>query len=67
MLDEPIDPKYPLQDHKHCLACGGEHIVEQYWNLFEELRPDKWVVNECREYRYQAYLKTEEGKRVYIE
>ena len=64
---EPTDPKRPSQDREHCPACGGEHIVEQCWNLFEELRPDGWVVNERRERRCQAYLKTEEGKRMYAE
>lgn len=64
---EPTDPKRPSQDREHCQACGGEHIVEQCWNLFEELRPDGWVVNERRERRCQAYLKTQEGKTIYTE
>lgn len=61
---EPSDPKH---DREHCPACGGEHTVEQCWNLFEELRPDGWVVNERRERRCQEYLKTEQGKAKYAE
>ncbi|KAN0086436.1 hypothetical protein V8E54_000124 [Elaphomyces granulatus] len=43
----------------------GLHNVEKCRNLFEELRPDGWVVNEHYERRCQQYLKTAEWKALY--
>lgn len=53
--------------NKECWACGGRHNVKRCRNLFEELRPDGWVVNELQERRCQEYLKTPEGKALYEE
>jgi hypothetical protein len=50
-----------------CAACGGCHNVKKCRNLFEELRPDGWVVNKPQERRCQEYLKTSDGKKVYQE
>lgn len=55
------------QRRKECFACGGNHPVKRCRNLFEELRPDGWVVNEHQERRCQQYLKTSEGKALYQE
>jgi hypothetical protein len=75
-MDDPIDrspnnltngapDQYQLQ--QICLACNGRHNVEKCRNLFEELRPDGWVIHEHKERRCQQYLKTAEGKALYHE
>lgn len=53
------------QRQNECLACGGFHSVKRCRNLFEELRPDGWVVSDARERRCHNYLKTPEGKELY--
>lgn len=50
---------------RECKACGGKHNVTKCRNLFEELRPEDWVVNERQERRCQEYLKTSEGRTLY--
>ncbi|KAN0072758.1 hypothetical protein V8E54_008872 [Elaphomyces granulatus] len=55
------------QRQRECSACNGRHNVEKCRNLFEELRPDGWVVHEHQERRCQQYLKTAEGRALYKE
>lgn len=55
------------QRQQRCSACNGRHNVEKCRNLFEELRPDGWVIHEHQERRCQQYLKTAEGKALYHE
>jgi hypothetical protein len=55
------------QRQTECQACRGRHNVKRRRNLFEELRPDGWVVNEWQERRCQEYLKTSGGKALYNE
>ena len=50
---------------RECFACGGLHNVKRCRNLFEELRPDGWIVSEDRERRCHDYLKTSDGKELY--
>lgn len=56
-----------ISKHKKCWACGGRHNIKRCRNLFEELRPEGWVVNERQGRRCQEYLKTPEGKALYRE
>jgi hypothetical protein len=75
-MDDPID-RSPnnltngapdlYQRQRRCSACNGRHNVEKCRNLFEELRPDGWVVHEHQERRCQQYLKTAEGRALYHE
>ncbi|KAN0074945.1 hypothetical protein V8E54_007556 [Elaphomyces granulatus] len=53
------------QRSRECSACKGLHSVKNCRNLFEQLRPDGWVVKEHCERRCQQYLKTVEGKALY--
>jgi hypothetical protein len=69
-MSDPTDgsqnkPTYQLQ--RECTACNGRHDVKRCRNLFEELRPDGWVVHEHQERRCQKYLKTPEGRALYHE
>jgi hypothetical protein len=57
----------PRQRPRECSACKGRHDVKKCFNLFEELRPDGWVISELHEQRCQQYLKTAEGKTLYEE
>jgi hypothetical protein len=41
-MDDPIDRSYQRQGR--CSACNGRPNVEKCRNLFEELRPDGWLV-----------------------
>ena len=75
-MDDPIDRSPSsstngapdlYQRQRRCSACNGRHNVEKCRNLFEELRPDGWVVHEHQERRCQQYLKTAEGKALYHE
>ena len=52
---------------RECTAFKGRHNVKQCRNLFEELRPDGWLVHELQERRCQQYLKTAEGRTFYEE
>jgi hypothetical protein len=52
---------------QRCSACKGHHNVKQCRNLFEELRPDGWLVHEHQERRCQKYLQTPEGRALYHE
>src|SRR5579871_1963199 len=60
-------PDTQNQSRGECPACGGFHNVKRCRNLFEELRPDGWIVGEHRERRCQEYIKTPEGKALYLE
>jgi hypothetical protein len=59
--------KPTYQRQRECIACKGRHNVKQCRNLFEELRPDDWLVHELQERRCQQYLKTAEGRAFYEE
>jgi hypothetical protein len=59
--------KPTYQRQRECTACKGRHNVKQCRNLFEELRPDGWLVHELQERRCQQYLKTAEGRAFYEE
>lgn len=64
------NPPTTSSNNRHqrdCKACGGKHNVTKCRNLFEELRPEGWVVNERQERRCQEYLKTSEGRTLYKE
>jgi hypothetical protein len=60
-------PQIRSDSQRICSACNGRHNVEKCRNLFEELRPDGWVVHEPQEHRCQQYLKTAEGRALYDE
>src|SRR5467141_4263117 len=53
------------QRQQGCSACDGRHDVKHCRNLFEELRPDGWVVNKHQARRCEQYLKTAEGRALY--
>ncbi len=53
------------QRQQGCSACNGRHDVKHCRNLFEELRPDGWVVNKHQARRCEQYLKTAEGRALY--
>ncbi|KAN0086766.1 hypothetical protein V8E54_000454 [Elaphomyces granulatus] len=53
------------QRTRECSACKGLHDVKTCFNLFEEIRPDGWVISELHERRCQQYLKTTEGRTMY--
>jgi hypothetical protein len=53
------------QRQQVCSACNGRHDVKHCRNLFEELRPDGWVVNKHQARRCEQYLKTAEGRVLY--
>ncbi|KAN0087342.1 hypothetical protein V8E54_001030 [Elaphomyces granulatus] len=52
---------------QRCSACNGRHDVKHCRNLFEELRPDGWIVHEHQKRRCEQYLKTAEGRAFYNE
>jgi len=64
---EPSDLRRQSGDREYCPACGGGHTINQCWNLFEELQPNGWVVNQQRESCCQQYLKTKEGKKTFTD
>jgi hypothetical protein len=69
-MSDPTDGsqnKPTYQRQQRCSACKGQHNVKQCRNLFEELRPDGWLVHEPQERRCQKYLKTPEGRALYHE
>ena len=66
-LTDGSQNKPTYQRQRRCSACNGRHNVEKCRNLFEELRPDGWVVHEPQERRCQQYLKTAEGRALYHE
>jgi hypothetical protein len=66
--DKPVNtPRDTSGNRGKCAACGGRHNVKKCRNLFEELRPDGWVVNEPQERRCHEYLKTSDGRTLYQE
>ena len=66
-LKDGSQNKPTYQRQQRCSACKGHHNVKQCRNLFEELRPDGWLVHEPQERRCQKYLKTPEGRALYHE
>ncbi|KAN0067454.1 hypothetical protein V8E54_005970 [Elaphomyces granulatus] len=67
-MSDPTDGsqnKPTYQRQRECTACNGRHDVKRCRNLFEELRPDGWIVYEPQERRCEQYLKTAEGRAFY--